>query len=154
MSTMAGAGFKRAGDAQHVKPGGAGQVLVGEHQIEAALVHEVDGLLGRGGGGDAVAAAPERLAQHGQHHRLVVDHQHLVAGGDDRRVRARRGGVGDQARVDVARRRRVARALGAGQHAVARQRLDDPHPGRLAVPARRRGRGHPAQKLERRRAGR
>ncbi len=113
MSTIAGDGRQRARGAQHVEPRRAGQVLVGQHEIEAALVHEIDRLFGGGGGGHAVAAAPQRLAQHGQHDRLVVDDQHLVARGDDRRVRRAASWSSAMRRTSMSRwRRRVAGALG------------------------------------------
>ena len=145
-----GRGRERARRAQHVEPRRARQVLVGEHEVEAPLVHQIDGLLGAGGRRHAVAAAPQRLAQHGEDDGLVVDDEHLVARGHDGRVRARRGLGGDEAHVDVAVGRGRARALVAREDAVAREDLDDAHAQRLAVPPLR-GRGRDAP--ERRQRG-
>ena len=136
ISTTAGRRIQAARHPQHLQAGGAGQVLVGQHQIEAALPHQIDRLLARGGGGDAVAAPAQGLAQHRQHHRLVVDHQHLVAGGDE--GAARGGGVGDQPGVDVARGGGRQRAIGrVVQRPEAGQRLDQPAPGHLGPAAQR-----------------
>ena len=65
-------------------------------------------------------------------------------------MRAGRGGVGDQLDVDVALRGGGAGPLHAGQDAVFAQRLDDLHAQGFPVPARRRGRRHSPEELERR----
>ncbi len=120
--------------AQHLQARRARQVLVGQHQIKAALLHQIDGLFRRRRRGDPETPAPQRLAQHGQHHRLVVDHQHLVPGGDHRRPGARHGGIGDQADVDVAVGGRRAFGVLAGQKAHLGQELDQLDADRLALP--------------------
>ena len=75
--------------AQHLQTRRSRKVLVGQHEIEPALPHQVDGFFGRCRGGDAVTAAAKQLAQDRQHDRLVVDHQDLVTGGDRPRCRGR-----------------------------------------------------------------
>ena len=134
MSTMAGAGVKLRAARSTSSPDAPGQVLVGQHQVEAPLVHEVDGFLRRSGGGHPVPPAPQRLAQHGQHDGLVVDHQHLVPGRHDRAVRLRRR---------ACRRSAACRRRAAGSAAAPAQRPPGcrvwPASRRSSSPAPRRG---------------